>query len=163
MKEFSRGQLYALGETFGEDCTRREGGRVIYGGGSSKSSSASTTNTTNTDRRVALQSGVGISSSGGTVNVQALDGAIVQKALDVVGSADATSGEGFAALLGLADKLFTGAGSAINAQQTTTLETLKTINTAANDQKGAIDQKTMIVLAISGAAALAFVASRKGK
>jgi hypothetical protein len=34
---YSRRQLYALGETLGECVTRKEGGRVIYGGGSSPS------------------------------------------------------------------------------------------------------------------------------
>jgi hypothetical protein len=41
---YSRRQLYAMGETFGESATRREvGGRIIYGGGSSPSTPANTT------------------------------------------------------------------------------------------------------------------------
>ena len=37
---YSRRQLYALGETLGECVTRKEGGRVIYGGGGSSPSPA---------------------------------------------------------------------------------------------------------------------------
>lgn len=128
-------------------------------GGSSKSSSSSSTTTNNSDKRIAVETGIGISSDGSTINVQALDGAIVQKALDTVASADATAGEGFGALLALADKLFTGAGAVIEKTQDTTLAQLETINTAANDNKGSIDQKTIVVLAVAGAAAL--VLSRK--
>ena len=33
MKQYSRRDLYALGETLGESVTRMEAGRRIYGGG----------------------------------------------------------------------------------------------------------------------------------
>jgi len=33
MRSYSRRQLYALGETLGDSVTRKEGGRIIYGGG----------------------------------------------------------------------------------------------------------------------------------
>ena len=46
---YSRRQLYALGETLGECVTRKEGGRIIYGGGGGGGQApAPTTNTTNT-------------------------------------------------------------------------------------------------------------------
>jgi hypothetical protein len=52
----SRRKLYALGETFGDSCTRIEAGRLICGGGggggSSSSSSSQATTTTNQDMRV---------------------------------------------------------------------------------------------------------------
>ena len=32
---FSRRELYALGEMLGDSVTRKEGGRIIYGGGGS--------------------------------------------------------------------------------------------------------------------------------
>lgn len=52
----SRRQLYALGEPFGESCTRIEAGRLICGGGggggSSSSQSTQSTATTNQDMRV---------------------------------------------------------------------------------------------------------------
>jgi len=160
---YSKRQLYALGETLGDSATHREGGRTIYGGGGSKSSSSSATTTTNTDKRIAVESGIGISSDSSTVTVEALDGAIVQKALDTVQAADATAGQGFSQLLGLADKLFTGAGEVISSTQNASLKQLETLNTAANDSKGTIDQKTMIVLAVAGAAAIVLPKLAKGK
>lgn len=160
MREISRRELYALGEPIGDSCTRIEGGRRVYGGGS-KSSSKSSSTTTNVDKRIAVETGIGISSDGSTINVQALDGEIVKQALETVQTADATAGEGFSQLLTLADKLFTAGGEIITKTQDTTLAQLETINTAANDQKGSIDQKTMIVLGIATAGAIAYVASKR--
>lgn len=61
-------QLYALGEPLGECVTRRKpcGGLVCGGGGGGgKSTSSSDTTSTNTDQRVAVQDGVGLSGSSG--------------------------------------------------------------------------------------------------
>ena len=48
---YSRRQLYALGETLGECVTRKEGGRIVYGGGGgggpAPAPTSSTTNTSN--------------------------------------------------------------------------------------------------------------------
>ena len=129
------------------------------GGGSSKSSSSSTTNTTNIDRRqVVSEGGLGIASDGATVNVTTLDAGIVTSALDAVKANDATNGQSFSQLLSLADKLFTGAGEVINKTQDTTIKQIDQIQTAANDQKGAVDQKTLIIVA---GAALGLMALRK--
>lgn len=58
-------QLYAMGEPLGECVTRRECGRLVCGGGGGggKSTSSSDTTSTNTDQRVAVQDGVGLSGS----------------------------------------------------------------------------------------------------
>lgn len=148
-----------MGEPLGDAVTRCEAGRMIYGGGGGGSSSSNSTSTQTTDKRMVVDNGIGISSDSSTVNVTTLDAGIVSKALDTVAAADATSGAGFSQLLGLADKLFTGAGSMIEKTQNASLAQLETINAAAADQQGTIDQKTMIVLAV--AAAGAFVLSRK--
>lgn len=183
----SRRTLYAAGETFGDACTRREAGRLLCGGGGDSSSSSSTaTSTTNIDKRMALSSGVGVSSDSSTVNVNSLDGGAIAQALGFAGSAldsikssDATNAQGFTALLSsvnktidantsagtgaaqsfngllkLAGDLFATGSQMIGKTQDATLAQLATINTAANDQKGAIDQKTIIVLAVAGAAAV---------
>lgn len=69
----SRRKLYALGETFGESCTRVEGGRRVYGGGgggSSSSSSSQATTTTNQDMRVVGGSqSTNVSATSSTVTV----------------------------------------------------------------------------------------------
>lgn len=150
-----------MGEPLGDAVTRCEAGRMIYGGGGGGSSSSNSTSTQTTDKRMVVDNGIGISSDSSTVNVTTLDAGIVSKALDTVAAADATSGAGFSQLLGLADKLFTGAGSMIEKTQNASLAQLETINAAAADQAGTIDQKTMIVLAV--AAAGAFVLSRKAR
>lgn len=127
--------------------------------GSSKSSSSTASTTTTVDKRMVVDNGIGISSDSSTVYVEALDVDIVNKALDTVAAADATAGVGFSQLLGLADKLFTGAGAMVEKTQNTALGQLETLNAAAADRTGSIDQKTMIVLAV--AAAGAFVLSKK--
>lgn len=150
----SRRELYALGEPLGESVTRRKvgGGYVCGGGGGSSSSTASTT--TNTDKRIAIQDGIGISSDTSTVNVQTLDAGIVNKALDTVSVADASNAQGFTQLLSLADKFMQGAGEIITTTQATTMAQVGALSTAQNDSRGTIDQKTMIALAVAGVGAI---------
>lgn len=61
----SRRQLYAAGEPLGECATRREPGRIVCGGGDSESSQA----TSNTDKRIAVSQGIGISGDGNSVRL----------------------------------------------------------------------------------------------
>lgn len=131
--------------------------------GSSSSKSSQSTTTQNTDKRLVVNEGMGISSDSSTITVnnESVDADIVTRALDTVASADATAGAGFERLLGLAETLFTGAGEMIDKTQTASLSQLETINTAANDERGAIDQKTIIVLAVAGAAALVMTKGKK--
>lgn len=152
--KYSRRELYALGEPLGDNVTRAKlgGGYLCGGGGGSSSSTASTT--TNVDKRLALEQGIAISSDQSTVNVQALDAGIVEKALDTVSIADASNAQGFNSLLSLADKFITGAGDVIKTTQATTLAQVGALGTAQNDARGTIDQKTMIVLAVAGVGAL---------
>ncbi|WP_151446725.1 hypothetical protein [Lacisediminimonas profundi] len=121
-------------------------------GSSGSQSSANQSQTTyNTDKRITLQSGVALSSENSTVNVETLDGAIVQRALDVVSNADATNGDSFSQLLSLADKIITGAGQlAISTQDSA----LKAYSQATTEKAGTIDNKTMIILGVAAAAAL---------
>ncbi len=156
---YSRRELYAMGEPIGDSATTKKvgGGYVCGGGGGSSSSTQSTT--TNTDKRIAIQDGIGISSDSSTVNVTSLDAGIVTKALDTVSVADASNSQGFSQLLGLADKLFTGAGQTLQTAQSATLAQVGALNQAQNDARGTIDQKTIIILAVAGAAAFAY--SRK--
>lgn len=141
------------------------GGMPGLRGGDSSSSSSSQQSTTvnNIDRRQVIgEGGMGLASDGAnvTINNQTVDAGIVERALDTVKAADATNGEGFTKLLSLADKLFTGAGNMVEKTQTASIAQLETINAAAADSKGQIDQKTMIVLAVAAAGALVLT---KGK
>ncbi len=134
------------------------------GKSSSSSSSNSATTTTNIDRRqVVAEGATGIAADGATINIQELDSGIVKSALDTVKANDATNGAGFTQLLALADRFFTGAGEMINKtqdatikQQDTTIKQIDQINTAANDQSGKIDQKTLLIVAGAAVAAMAF-------
>lgn len=130
-------------------------GRIIPGFGGSSASSNQTT-TQNTDKRLVVDSGIGISSDSSTVTVNALDADIVNKALDTVIVTDATNGQGFGQLVTLADKLFTGAGNLVAATQQTALEQMATNNV---ETAGKIDNKTITILGV--AAAAAFLMGRK--
>ena len=148
-------------------------------GGRSSSSSAATT--TNQDNRVAVQDGIGLSASSGNV-VQITDAGIVSRGLDTVDATidkaiksinltGANQNEGFTALLNTnADsfEMLMGAAESLWAKGekmlTTTQQTLQQAYTSAEaDKDGSIDQRTIIVLAIAGAATLAIVAATKGR
>lgn len=132
-------------------------------GGKSSSSSKSTSNivTTTTDKRQVVDGGVGVTADNSTVNVQTLDAGIVKDALDTVKASDATNGEGFEKLLDLASNLFDKGGALIEKTQDATLAQIGSINAAANDKTGSIDQKTMIVMAVAGATAAAAIWGRR--
>lgn len=126
------------------------------GGSSSKSSSSNQTTTNNVDRRfVAEGGGIGLTADNSTVNIQSVDKEVIAKALDTIDKADATQGQGFTQLLTLADKLFQGGAAVINEQQQSTMKQIEAINTTSNNVKGAIDQKTILILAAAGVAAIA--------
>lgn len=130
-----------------------------------KSSSSSSVATTNQaiDKRVAVESGIGISSDGSTVNIQSIDADLMKETMNVLGASDAVKGEGFARLLNLADKLFDRAGGMVERTQNTALEQLDTLNRAQNDARGSIDQKTLMVIAIAGAAMVIVPKMKRGK
>jgi len=128
----------------------------------SKSQSSTNTTTTTVDKRMVVDGGsLGVTADGSTITVNALDAGIVEKALDTVKASDATNGEGFSQLLDLASNLFDKGGALIEKTQDATLAQIDSINAAANDKQGAIDQKTMIVLAVAGATAAAAIWGEK--
>lgn len=128
----------------------------------SESNSSVATSSQSLDRRMAVDHGIGISSDSSTINVQSVDGELMKEAMNVLGASDAVKGEGFTQLLSLADKLFTNAGQVIGKSQDTAMAQLQQVATAQNDAKGAIDQKTMIALAIAGAAMVIVPKMAKG-
>lgn len=170
----NRRELYAAGEPFGDSATRRKlgGGYVCGGGGGgggSSSSSNSSTTTMNTDKRLVVDSGVGVSSDQSTVNVTSTDLGAISQAFGFAGASGAKAldfatagGERVAGtmdkVLGLADTLLKGSLTAV-------ADTNNLVNsayeTARTTEKGTIDQKTMIVLAVTAAGAAIFIAGRK--
>lgn len=117
-------------------------------GSKSKSSQA----TTNNDNRVAVDGGIGLSASdGNTISVTTSDPVIVSRALDSVDVANAGMSEGFERLLNAAGGLFDRGESLIGQTQKAVADAY---GQAQNDARGTIDNRTMIVLAVAGAAAL---------
>lgn len=143
----SRRELYAHGETFGDSATQRriDGKGYVCGfGGDSSSSSSNTTN--NYDKRVVTQDGFGLSGDNNTVSLTTttLDGGAIQKAFDFASANNAVLGGGYDAL--------------INAGQNLIGQTQKAVadayGQAQADKNGTIDNRTIIVLATVGAAAV---------
>ena len=134
------------------------------GGSDSSSSSSAATTTSNIDKRQVVSSGaVGVTTdAAGDISVtnNTLDAGAIQGALDYVKATDATQGANFTSLLSLADKMFSTGAGVIKTAQDTSLAQIDQINTAQNNSKGAIDQKTMIILAVAGLGA--FALSKKG-
>lgn len=183
----SRRELYAHGEPFGDSATRRKlgGGYICGGGGGSESSS--TQATTNIDRRLAVQDGIGISGDSNALSLttytttNVLDGGAIKaafdfskatstdalrttentfsRALDSIDASNATLGQGYELLLGAADKLFDRGESLIGQTQQAVADAYVR---AQDTAKGTIDNRTIIVLAVAGAAA-AIIATRGRK
>lgn len=172
----SRRELYAHGEPFGDSATRRKlgGGYVCgFGGGSS---SASTQETNNFDQRNAVQDGIGLSGSSGnavtlnnTNTTNVMDGGIVSRSLQTVDDTvtrslnsinlnNATNAQGFESLLGAAESLWQRGEKLIGQTQQSVADAYMTAQTEA---KGTLDNRTIAVIAVAGAAALAFASRRK--
>lgn len=151
----SRRQLYALGEPLGDSATRAKpgGGYVCGGGGDSKSSQS----TTNNDNRVAVQDGIGLSASSGNV-INVTDGGIVKEALNAVNISTAVNGDGFTKLLEVAENMFNRSEGLIGQTQKSVADAY---SQAQTDAKGTVDNRTIMVLGVAAAAALAF--ANRGK
>lgn len=83
-----------------------------FGGGGGSSTSATTT--TSVDKRLVVDSGVGVSSDSSTVNVSALDGGAIKSAFDFAALAGQGAGDTVIAALELADTIYTKGLSALD-------------------------------------------------
>lgn len=164
----SRRELYALGEPFGTSCTQQKPGGPgrIYGGGGGGSSSSSTNQTFNTDKRLITgESSIGVSADNSIVSITATDqGSIAEafgfgeRALETVELNNATLGDGFSKLLETTENLF-NTGEKLIGQ---TGDRIKDAYQMAQvEAKGAIDNRTITVIAIAGAVALVALNARK--
>lgn len=129
-------------------CQQQQGG----GGGSSSSSSQSTTST-NTDKRLVVSSGVGVTGDNTSVTVNTLDAGIVDKALQTVANSNAIQGGNFDKLLVAATHLIDGGVNAVATGVSQVAASQQALVAAQTDQTGKIDNKTIAigVLAIAGA------------
>lgn len=125
--------------------------------GSSQSQSQTTTNNTE-DKRVAVQSGVGVSSTEATINVTSLDAGAINGALQLVAQSDALASQNYRDILGVTAKLF---DAAIGTVDKVNQSTGNAYQTATNEKAGSIDNKTIAIIAVAGAAAFAFSRMKK--
>jgi len=123
--------------------------------------------TNNYDQRVAVQDGIGFSGSSNnalnistttTTNNNITDGGIVSRALDSIDINNATNAQGFQSLLGAAESLWQRGEKLIGQTQQSVADAYMTAQTEA---KGTLDNRTIAVIAVAGAAALAFASRRK--
>lgn len=103
-----------------------------------------------------VDNGVGVSSDSSTVTVNSVDLGAVGKAFDFAGASGAAVVGTMDKVLGLADAVLKGSMTA--AKESTALVS-QAYETAKTTSQGAIDQKTMIVLAVAGT--VAYVARRR--
>lgn len=144
MRSISRRDLYALGEALGESVTRRKlGGGVMCGGGGGGSSSSSTA-TTSVDKRLAVGDG-GLCVTGDANVITVTDAGAIAEAFKFATGANATNAEGFTKLLDVGERLI----------GTTQKHVADAYAVAQTTKNGAIDQKTMIVLAVVAGGAYA--------
>lgn len=154
----TRKQLYAMGEPLGDSATERKpGGGIRYGGGGGGGSSSSSTTTTNIDKRLAVGDG-GIGNTGDNVSVNVTDGGIVSRALDTIDLSNATNADGFGKLLEASTRLFDRGENLIGQTQKGVADAYAS---AQAQKTGSIDNKTIIILAVAGAAAVVMI--QRGK
>lgn len=126
-------------------------GAAAYIGGSSKSANSTE------DNRVTAGS-IGISGTGNAVTVT--DSGLVSRGLDTVDLSIANLGEGYADLIDAAHNIFTQGQSLIGQTQKSVADAY---GQAQADKSGALDQRTIVILAVVVAvvAGIYFV-NRKG-
>lgn len=136
----------------------------LFGGGNSSSTTVNEYTTENFDRRWAIgNAGLGISSEGGAVSVTTSDPATVARALDSVDIATASMSGGLSDLLGTTERLFSKTTDAATTLAGKTQQAVADAYAQAEaDKAGGLDQRTIIVLAVVGAAAIWALSRKRG-
>lgn len=140
--------------------------RAPCNGGGGGSSSSNETTTQNIDKRLVVDSGIGISSDSSTLNVTALDGGAVQAAFEFAGqnvellkNADALQGQTAQQLINLADRVFTGAFSVLDKNADVVKTAGASVATAYDNAKGEGDAKRLVAYGVIAAVAIVAVRS----
>lgn len=133
------------------------------GGGSSSSNQ---TTTQNIDKRLVVDSGIGISSDSSTLHVTALDGGAVNSAfefatknLDLMKSADALQGQTAQQLLGLVDRVFDSSFKVLDKNSDIVKASGSMVATAYDNAKGEGDAKRLVAYGVIAAVAIVAVRS----
>jgi hypothetical protein len=124
--------------------------RLNFGGGGSSSASMATTN--NLDKRLVVgDSALGITSDNSTLTLNMLDAGAIKGALDTVNMSNSIAGDGYARLISATENMFNTSQGLIGQTQKSVADAY---SIATTDKAGTIDNRTIIVLAVAGAAAL---------
>jgi len=98
-----------------------------------------------------------------TTNNTSSDPATVKAAFDFATGNDATLGAGLSSMLGLAERLSTNNASSLTKMASSVSDAVaQAYDGARTTSAGGIDQKTMIILGVAAAGAVALYASKKG-
>lgn len=98
-----------------------------------------------------------------TTTTTTADPEIAKAAFDFAKGNDATLGAGLTSMLGLAERLSTNNSTSLTTMASSVKDAVaQAYDSARNTTAGGIDNKTMIILGVAAAGALAVVASRKG-
>lgn len=123
---------------------------------SSSSSSSTAYTTNNIDKRLVVgEDGLGVSADGSnvTLNVERLDDELVSKALDFASAANAVTKEGTIEVLSAGRDMFANMANRVS----------DAYAKAQNDAKGALEQKTVVLVALVAVVPLAILFYRRGK
>lgn len=121
---------------------------MSLGGG--KGSSSSATTTTSIDKRLVVDSGIGISSDTSTLNLEVLDGGAVADALAFAAANDTATGENIKALLGLTGDVFAGALTVLDKNADLVASSGALVAEAYQEAKGqTADNKYLIAAALA--------------
>lgn len=119
-----------------------------------------TQNTTLTDSRSSSYSSQSTVNDNDYTYNYALDKDVAASAFDFAKASDALSGEQLNDVIRFAEKVFDGGRDVLQGARETVADAYSAATSSQIDAKGSIDQKTMIVIAVIGAAAL--YAMKKG-
>lgn len=122
------------------------------------STHAFTQNTALTDARTFSDARSWNDASNTNINIQATDAEIAKQAFEFAKAGDATQAQGFDGLLGLAERLFQSGEKIIGQTQDRVADAYANAGALSIDQAGRFDNKTIVVLAGMGAAAVAALA-----
>lgn len=146
----------ALSQLHAASCPQKGGG----------SESSNETTTQNIDKRLVVDSGIGISSDSSSVNVTALDAGAINEAfefananVELMKSADALQGQTAAQLLGLTDRVFTEAFKVLDKNASLVQSSGKLVSDAWDNAKGEGSTKTFLAYGVIAAVALVAVRS----
>ncbi len=123
------------------------------------SSSANATTSNNIDKRLVVDSGLGVSADSSTLTLTTLDGGAIGRAFDFAESADALQGQTVQQLLGLVDRVFENSFDVLDKNSEIVKTSGAMVATAYDNAKGEGDAKRLVAYGVIAAVAIVAVRS----